>query len=63
MANTYTKVTTGSRYVTIMIKNQTATLIIIGKGINIALVVAANMVPPVEVKPGILKKLDEMQGI
>ena len=46
-----------------MIKNQTAVMIIIGKGIKIPWVVAANRVPPVEVMPGILEKLDEIQGI
>ena len=60
--NTYTEMTTGSRQVTIVIKNQTAALIIIGKGIKVTQVVAANWVPPVKVMPGTLEKLDEMQG-
>ena len=46
-----------------MIKNQTAVPITIGKGIKIAWIVAANRVPPVEVMPANLEKLDEMQGI
>ena len=46
MANTYTEMTTGSKHVAIVIKNQTAVLITIGKGIKIAWVVAANRVPP-----------------
>ena len=54
---------TRSRCVTIVIKNQTAMPIIIGKGIKVAWVVAANRVPPVEVMPGMLENLDEMQGV
>ena len=46
-----------------MIKNQTAVLIIIGKVIKVAWVVAANRVLPVEVMSGTLEKLDKMQGI
>ena len=45
------------------VKNQTAALIIIGKGIKVAQIVAMNRVPPLEVMPGTLEKLDEMQGI
>ena len=63
MVNTYTEMTTGSRHVTIVIKNQTAALIIVSKGIKVAQVVAANRVTPVEVMPGTLEKLDEMQGV
>ena len=61
MVNTYTKMTTGSRHVAIVIKNQTAALIFIGKGIK--WVVAANRVPPIEVMPATLEKLDKMQGV
>ena len=63
MANTCTVMATGSRYVAIVIKNQIVALIIISKGIKVAWVVAANRVPPVEVMPGTLQKLDEMQGV
>ena len=63
MANTYTEMATGSRHITIVIKNQTAALIIIGKGIKVAWVAAANRVPPVEVAPGTWEKLDEIQGV
>ena len=45
------------------IKNQTALLLIIGKGIKIAWVVAVNSIPPAEVMPGTLEKLDEMHRI
>ena len=37
-----------------------AALITIGKDIKMAWVVAVNRVPPVEVMPGMLEKLDEM---
>ena len=55
--------TMGSKCVTVVIKNQTAASIIIGKGIKVAWGVAANRVPQVDVMPGTLEKLDEMQGI
>ena len=63
MANTYTEMATGSKHVTIVIKNQMDVPISIGKGIKITWVVAANRVPPVEGMPGTLEKLDEIQGI
>ena len=63
VVNTYTEVTTGSKCVAIVIKNQTAALITITKGVKIAQVVVVNGVPPIEVIPGTLEKLDEMQGI
>ena len=63
VVNAYTKTTTECRHATIVIKNQTAMLIIIGKGIKVTQVVAANRVPPVKVMRGTLEKLDEMQGI
>ena len=63
MVNVYTEMTTGSRHVTVVIKNQTAVPIIISKGIKVTWVVAANRVPPMEVMPETLEKLDEMQGI
>ena len=37
--------------------------IIIAKGVKVTQVVAANAVPPVEVVPGALEELDEVQGI
>ena len=63
MANTDTKMFAGSRCVAIIIKNQTAAPIIIGKGIKVTQVVAANRVPSVGVMPRTLEKLDEMKGI
>ena len=63
MANTYTKITTGSKHVATVIKNHMAVLITIGRGIKITWVVDANRVPPVEDVLGTLKKLDKMQGI
>ena len=63
MVNTYTEMTTGRRCVAVVINNQTPVLIITSKGIKVAQVVAANRVPPVEVMPGTLEKIDEMQGV
>ena len=60
--NTYTKVTTGSKWVTV-VKNLTTALITITKGIKVAEVVATNVVPQVEVVPRTLEQLDEIQGI
>ena len=54
IANTYTKMTTGSKCVDVVIKNQIDALITINKGVKIA---------RVEVKPGTLEKLNEIQGI
>ena len=62
-ANAYSEMTTGSRCVAVVIKNQTAVPIIIGNGTKVTWVVVANRVPPVEVMPGTLEKLDEMRGI
>ena len=59
VVNTCTELTTGSRCVTVVIKNQTAVPINFSKGIKIA----ANRVPPVEVIPGTLEKVDKIQGI
>ena len=63
VVNIYTEMTTGSKCVAIVIENQMAALITISKGLKIAWVVAANRVPPVEVMPGTLETLDEIQGI
>ena len=46
-----------------MVKNLTATLITIAKGIKVTQVVAANMVPQVDIVSGTLKKLDKIQVI
>ena len=61
--NTYTKVISGSKWVTVVVKNLMAALITIIKGIKIIQVVAVNVVPPVEVTPSTLEKLDEIKGI
>ena len=63
MVNTYTEMATGSRHITVVIKNQTGAPIIISKGTKVAWVVAANRVPPVEVSSGTLEKLDKMQEV
>ena len=44
-------------------KNLIAILTTIAKGIKVTQVVAVNAVPQVEVAPGTLEKLDEVQGI
>ena len=46
-----------------VVKNLMAIPITIAKGIKVTQVVAANVVPPVEVAPRTLEKLDEIQGI
>ena len=46
-----------------VVKNLMAAPITITKGIKVTQVVVANVVPPVEVTPGTLEKLDEIQGI
>ena len=46
-----------------MVKNLTTAPITIAKGVKIAWVVAANAIPWVKISPGMLEKLDEMQGI
>ena len=61
--NTYTKVTTGSNGVAVMMKNLMAALIIVTRGIKVTQVVAVNTVPQVEVVPGTLEKLDKIKGI
>ena len=49
--------------VAVAVKNLMAILITIANGVKVAQVVGANAVPQVEVTPGTLEKLDEMQGI
>ena len=61
--NVYTEMTTGSEWVSVMVKNLTATLITIAKDVKVTWVVATNVVPQVEVVLGTLEKLEEMQGV
>ena len=61
--NTYTEMTTGSKWVTVMVKDLTAALITIARGVKITQIIAVNAIPQVGVKPGMLEKLDKMQGI
>ena len=63
VVNMHNKVISGREHVSVVVKNLTAILITIAKGIKLAQVVAANVVPPVEVAPRTLQKLDEIQGI
>ena len=46
-----------------VVTNLMATPITIAKGIKIAQVIAVNVVPPVEVTPRTLEKLDEIQNV
>ena len=46
-----------------VVKNLMAAPITITKGIKVAQVAAVNVVPPVEITPRTLAKLDEIQGI
>ena len=59
----YTEVISGSRWVTVVVKNLTAASITIAKGVKVTQVVATNVVAPVKLTPDILKDLDEIQGI
>ena len=47
----------------VVVKNLTAILITINKDIKVTQVVAANVVPPVELAPRTLEELEEVQGI
>ena len=49
--NSYTEVTTGSKQVSVVVKNLMAIPITITKGIKVTQAVAANAVPQVEVAP------------
>ena len=61
--NTYTKMTTESKQVAVIVKNLTTALITITKGVKITQVVAVNAIPQVGAVLGMLEKLDEMQGV
>ena len=61
--NTYSEMTAGSKQVAVMVKNLTATPITITKGVKITWVVAVNAILQVGMLPGMLEKLNEMQGI
>ena len=63
VVNTYTQVISGSKWVAVVVKNLMAIPVTITKGIKIALVVVAHAVPPLELVPGTLEVLDEVQGI
>ena len=63
VVNVYTKVISGSKWVAVVVKNLTVTLITIAKGVKVAQVIAANVIPQVEVTSNTLEKLDEIRGI
>ena len=56
----YTEVISGSKQVAVVVKNLIAIQITIPKGVIVTQVVAANVVPPVEVTLNTLEKLDEI---
>ena len=58
--NTYTEMTTRNNHI-VVLKNLTATLITIAKGVNVSQVVALNAVLQVEVVLGTMEKLDEFR--
>ena len=60
VVNTYTEVISGSKWVTVVVKNLMAASITIAKGIKVPQVVAVNAVPPVELTPDTLEKLVEI---
>ena len=62
MVNMYTEVISGNKWVVVVVKNLTTNLITISKGIKVAQVMTANVVP-VEFASGSLDELDEVQGI
>ena len=61
--NMYTEVIYGSKQVAVLVKNLMAAPITIAKGIKVTTFVAENVVPPVEMAPGTLEKVAEIQGI
>ena len=61
--NTCTKMTTGNKWLVVIVKNLTTVLITIATEIKIAQVEAVNAIPQVGAVPGMLEKLDEMQEI
>ena len=63
VVNTYTEVISGSRWVTVVVKNLTAASITITKGIKVTQVVALNAVPPMKLTLNTLEKLDEIHSI
>ena len=63
VVNTYTEVISGSKRVAVLVINLTAAPITIAKGVKVFQVVVVNVVPPLEVTPRTLKKLDEIYGI
>ena len=61
--NTYTELTAGSKWVAVVVKNLTATLIALAKGIKVTQAVPVNVVPLAKVALGTLEQLDEIQSI
>ena len=61
--NTHTEMCNGSKSVTVVVRNGTAYPQTLKKKIPVARVVAANLVPELQMQPGIIDTLDEAQGV
>ena len=62
VVNTYTEVTTGSRWVAVVVQNLMVIPITTTNGVKVTQVVAANVVPPVNLAPRSMEKIDQIQG-
>ena len=62
VVNTYTNVTTGSKWVAVVAKKLIAILITIAKGVTVTQVVATNVVPPLKLTRGTLERPHKIQG-
>ena len=63
VTNVYTELHDGCKSVAVVVQNQTARPVTLKKGRVIARVEAANKVPPAQMIPGTLEKLDELEGL
>ena len=63
VVNMYSEVISGSKQVAVEVKNLTAVLTTIDKGVKVTQVVTVNVVPPVELASSTSEELDEVQGI
>ena len=63
VVNMYTKVISEGKQVAGVVRSMMTTPVTIAKGTKVTHVVTVNVVPPAEVTPSTLEKLDEIQGI
>ena len=59
----YTKIMTGSKIIAVVVRNMTATPIILKKNAPVARVVAPNAAPNAKIQPGMVEQLDTAQEI